>query len=144
MELMTKTNRGWLPNILEDIFDERLTDTRFKNLSTLPAANIRETEDQFTIELAAPGKTKDDFNIELDHDLLSISSEAQSEHNTEDEAKKYTRREFSYQSFKRSFTLPETVDFSKISASYNSGILTINLPKREEAKTQPKRLIDIS
>jgi HSP20 family protein len=144
MNAMTKTNRGWLPNILDDIFEERLTDSRFKNLSTLPAVNIQESEDRFTIELAAPGKAKEDFNIELDNDLLTISSEKKTEQTTADKAKNYTRKEFSYQSFKRSFTLPESIDVSAIKANYENGVLNVELPKREEAKTQPKRLIDIS
>lgn len=144
MNAITKTNRGWLPNILDDIFEERLTDSRFKNLHTLPAVNIQEREDRFTIELAAPGKAKEDFNIELDNDLLTISSEQKTENQTENKAKHYTRREFSYHSFKRSFTLPESIDISAIKASYENGVLNVELPKREEAKTQPKRLIDIS
>ncbi len=144
MNAMTKTNRGWLPNILDDIFEERLTDSRFKNLSTLPAVNIQESKDRFTIELAAPGKAKEDFNIELDNDLLTISSEKKTEQTTADKAKNYTRKEFSYQSFKRSFTLPESIDVSAIKANYENGVLNVELPKREEAKTQPKRLIDIS
>ena len=144
MELMTRTKNGWLPNLLEDIFDDRLTEHGFNTMKSLPAVNIEEKEDKYTLELAAPGKTKKDFNIELDNDLLTISSEIKEEHKSEDKDRNFTRREFSYESFKRSFTLPDTVDTNKVKANYKNGVLTVDLPKRDEAKKQPKRLIDIS
>ncbi|RRO24948.1 Hsp20/alpha crystallin family protein [Flavobacteriaceae bacterium 14752] len=144
MELMTRTNNGWLPNLLEDIFDDRLTENGFNTMKSLPAVNIEEKEDKFSLELAAPGKTKKDFNIELDNDLLTISSEIKEEHKSEDKDRNFTRREFSYESFKRSFTLPDSVDTNKVKANYKNGVLTVDLPKRDEAKKQPKRLIDIS
>jgi len=143
MELMTKTNGTWLPSILENIFDERLDTFPMRRLNSLPAVNIEEKEDSFVLELAAPGKKREDFNIELDNELLTISSETKEENKSEDKDRNFTRREFSYTSFKRSFTLPETVDFSKIDATYSEGVLYVNLPKREEAKKQPKRLIEI-
>ena len=141
MELMTRKN-AWLPSLLEDIFDEKLTESGFNTMKSLPAVNIEEQEDKYVLELAAPGKTKKDFDIELDNDLLTISSEIKEEHKTED--KDFTRREFSYESFRRSFTLPDSVDTSKVKANYKNGVLLVDLPKREEAKKQPKRLIDIS
>ncbi len=144
MELMTRTNGNWLPSLLEDIFDDTHIQKRFKNLHALPAVNIEEKEDRFSLELAAPGKSKKDFNIELDNELLTISSEIKEENKTEDNKRQFTRREFSFESFKRSFTLPDSIDTSKIKASYKNGILIVDLPKREEAKTQPKRMIDIS
>ena len=144
MELMRRTNGNLLPSLLEDIFDNNVIENKFKNLCSLPAANIEEKEDNFILELAAPGKSKEDFNIELDNDLLTISSEVNQETKTEDKERNFTRKEFSYESFKRSFTLPESVDTSKIKASYTDGVLILDLPKREEAKTQPKRMIDIS
>ena len=143
MDLMTKTNGTWLPNLLDNIFDERLDKHPFRKLNSLPAVNIKETDDEFVLELAAPGKKREEFNIELDNELLTISSTTKEESNTEDNKGNYTRKEFSYTSFKRSFTLPETVNFSKIDASYTDGVLYVNLPKLEEAKKQPKRLIDI-
>jgi HSP20 family protein len=144
MELMRRTNGNFLPSLLEDIFDDNIIENKFKNLRSLPAVNIEEQEDKYSLELAAPGKTKKDFSIELDNDLLTISSEIKEENKTENKERNFTRREFSYESFKRSFTLPETVDTSKIKASYKNGVLILDLPKREEAKTQPKRMIDIS
>ena len=144
MELMTKTKNGWLPSLLEDIFDDRLAESGLNTMKSLPAVNIEEQEDKYVLELAAPGKTKKDFNIELDNDLLTISSEIKEEHKSEDKDRNFTRREFSYESFKRSFTLPDSVDTSKVKANYKNGVLSVDLPKRDEAKKQPKRLIDIS
>lgn len=144
MELMTRTKNGWFPNFLEDIIDDRLTEGGVSTMKSLPAVNIEEKEDRYSLELAAPGKTKKDFNIELDDDLLTISSEIKEEHRSEDKERNFTRREFSYESFKRSFTLPDTIDQSKVKAHYKNGVLTVDLPKRDEAKKQPKRLIDIS
>ena len=144
MELMKRTNGNWLPSLLEDIFEENNIQRRFTNLNSLPAVNIEEKEDKYILEMAAPGKSKKDFNIELDNDLLMISSEIKEENQTEDKERNFTRREFSYESFKRSFTLPETIDTTKIKAAYKNGVLSLDLPKREEAKTQPKRMIDIN
>jgi HSP20 family protein len=109
---------------------------------TIPPVNIRETEISYEVELSAPGKKKADFNIEVDNGLLTISSESKIENTTADD--KYTRREFQHSSFKRSFSLPETVKEDDIQASYESGILKINLPKRDEALPKPKRAIEIS
>jgi HSP20 family protein len=144
MELMKRTNGNWLPSLLEDIFEDNNIQRRFTTMNSLPAVNIEEKEDKYSLEMAAPGKSKKDFNIELDNELLTISSETKEEKTSDDEARHFTRREFSYESFKRSFTLPETIDTAKIKATYKNGVLTLDLPKREEAKTQPKRMIDIS
>jgi HSP20 family protein len=92
--------------------------------------------------MAVPGLKKSDFQIELDNQVLSISTETKEEQENQEE--NYTRREFGYASFKRSFTLPESVDEEKINASYSEGILNIHLPKKEEAKQRPARSIKIS
>jgi len=108
-----------------------------------PAVNVKESDDNFTLEIAAPGLVKEDFNIELNNDVLAISSKSM----VDKESKineKYTRKEFNYSAFKRIFNLPDTVEGSKIEASYENGVLLITLPKKEEAKVQPKRLIEIS
>jgi HSP20 family protein len=110
--------------------------------TTVPAVNIKENETDFELELALPGFKKDDFSIEVDENILTISSEAKLE--SENKENNYTRREFSYSSFKRAFTLPETIDEAKINANYDSGILRLSLPKREEALPKPKRLIEIA
>lgn len=109
--------------------------------AAVPPVNIRETDNSFEVELSAPGKTKDDFNIELENELLTISSEYKSESEAQDG--KFTRREFTHSAFRRSFTLPETVKDDDIKASYENGILKISLPKKEEALPKPKRMIDI-
>ncbi|TLX70765.1 Hsp20/alpha crystallin family protein [Labilibacter sediminis] len=104
-----------------------------------PAVNVKEDEDKFDIEVAAPGMQKKDFKIELNHNLLTISSEKMNE--KEDNTEKITRREFCYTSFSRSFTLPNSVKDDGIKASYVDGILDISIPKKEEAKDKgPKRI----
>jgi HSP20 family protein len=111
--------------------------------TTLPSVNIKETEDEFFVEMAAPGMVKDDFKIELENNLLTIFSEKQSEKEVK-EKERISRREFSYQSFSRSFVLPEMVDNERIAAKYENGILSINIPKKEEAKPKPTRQIMVS
>lgn len=108
---------------------------------TFPAANIIEADDHFDIQLAAPGKKKSDFKIELEEGVLTITSETETK-STEKEGN-YTRKEFGYSSFKRSFNIPETVSADKISAAFKEGILTVSLPKKEEALPLPKKLISI-
>ncbi len=109
-----------------------------------PLVNIKETDENYTIELAIPGLNKDEFSIEIDNDLLIISSKTKSEKNTTSKNEKYTRKEFNYSSFNRSFNLPDTINNQEIEATYNNGVLMVNLPKKEEAKLLPKRSISIS
>lgn len=111
--------------------------------TSVPSVNIQETEENFLVEVAAPGRSREDFQIELDNEILTISSEDKKENEVKENNGKYTRREFSYSSFKRSFSLPETIDSEKIAATYKNGVLEITLPKKEEAKAQPKRMIEI-
>ena len=109
--------------------------------TTVPAVNIIEKETEYKIELAVPGMRKDHFEIEMEEGILSISAN-QDEEKTSEKGK-FTRREFSYNSFRRSFTIPESVDPAKIDANYTEGVLFISLPKRKEALPQPKKLINI-
>lgn len=116
----------------------------FQNFqTTIPAVNIKETAADYALELAAPGKNKEDFTIEIDHNVLTVSSETKTENDQQDQTGKYTRREFSYAAFRRAFTLPETVNTEDINANYENGVLKITLPKKQEALPKPKRLIDI-
>jgi len=144
MSLLKKTNR--FPFLLDDFLT---ADWLSENENTrkiginVPAVNIKETDDNFSLELAVPGLTKKDFFIELDRDTLSISSQREIEKDTKQSKNKYTRKEFNYQSFKRSFTLPESANGNEVKASYENGVLWVVIPKKEEAKIQPKRLIDI-
>lgn len=134
-------------NLIDQFFNNDFFDWNNRNFSktntTLPAVNVKEDNDQFTLEVAAPGMHKDDFKVELDHNVLRISSEKQHEATEGKEGDRYTRREFSYQSFMRSFTLPETADTAKIGARYEDGVLYLDIPKKEEAKPKPSRLIEI-
>jgi len=147
MSLIKRNEATWLPSVFDDMFktDWLGGTTNVNSIGTsIPAVNIQETEDSFSVEVAAPGKMKEDFNIELDNDVLTISAEDKKENETTAKNGRYTRKEFSYNTFKRAFSLPESVDSKKISASYNNGVLEILLPKREEAKVQAKRMIDIT
>jgi HSP20 family protein len=131
-----------LSNMWEDFFGRDITDLpSWRSGTSIPAVNIEEKPNEFLVSLAAPGMKRDDFKIEVDNGLLTVSSEKEEIH--EDKGGKFTRREFSYQSFKRSFTLPEGVKTDQIEAKYADGILTIHLPKREEVKLQPARRIEI-
>ncbi len=123
-----------------DVFDSILNDSFLSDkLSTrVPAVNIAETENEFQIELAAPGLKKEDFKISVDKNVLSISADKKTE-NVE-EGKKFSKREYSYNSFTRSFTLPEVADQGKIEAEYTDGILKLNVAKKEEAKIQSREI----
>jgi HSP20 family protein len=135
---------GWLNDFSNrDFFDGGLPNFSSTRTS-LPACNIRETADNYEVEMAAPGMSKDDFKIMLEGNLLSIASE-KSEQSEENDNEKYSRREFSYQAFQRTFQLPkEVVDADKIEAKYENGILRLTIPKREEAKQKPPKLIEIA
>lgn len=122
--------RPMFTELFNDMFDNFLPAD--VNRSTVPAVNIKETDEKFNVSLAAPGLTKEDFKINVEDGVLSISTERKEEKNESNE--RYTRREFTYTSFKRSFNLPEQVEPAKISASYENGILSIDLPKVPEEK----------
>ncbi|NHM06279.1 Hsp20/alpha crystallin family protein [Flavobacterium sp. CYK-4] len=143
MNLVKRNPNNFFPALMEEFFrPDWMGGSQNPNALSVPPVNIRETETAFEVELSAPGKQKEDFNIEIDNDMLTISSEHKTENTTEEG--KYTRKEFSFSAFRRSFTLPETVKSDDISASYENGILKISLPKREEALPKPKRLIEIA
>ncbi len=151
MTSLVKFNNGpktvpALSSWIEDWFGKDMPGSLFSNMNTgvsMPAVNIKETGENYLVEVAAPGMEKSDFDISLDNNLLTISSEREhtSEHKDDE---KFTRREFSYTSFRRTFTLPETVAAEKISAMYKDGILLIDLPKKDQAKKKPVRTIKIS
>lgn len=146
MSLVKRIEANRLPSVFDDMFktDWLGGTTNVNSIGTsIPAVNIQESEDNFIVAVAAPGKTREEFQIELDNDVLTISSEKKEENESNENKGRFTRKEFSYSSFKRAFSLPDSVDSEKISASYNNGVLEISLPKREEAKVQPKRMIKI-
>jgi len=144
MSLVRFSNQ--LPSVFDRFFEGDLFDWSNRNFSltntTLPSVNIKQNADAFNVEVAAPGFNKGDFKLKLDHDLLTISSEKKVEQENK-EGEQFTKREFSYQSFTRSFTLPNTADGERIEASYDNGILSITIPKKEEAKPKPSREIEI-
>jgi HSP20 family protein len=121
---------------LESQFDDSFISN--KMISRVPAVNIAETENDFQIELAAPGLVKENFKISVEKNILTISAENKNENTADD--KKFNRIEFSYSTFVRSFVLPETVDYSKIDAEYIQGILKINIAKKEESKIKSREI----
>lgn len=144
---LARRNEGYFPSFIDRFLNNDLMDWNQTNFSSpntsLPAVNVKETDDDYFIEVAAPGMSKKDFNVNFQNNVLTISSEKKNE--KEEKEDSYTRKEFSYQSFQRSFTVPgNDVDSDKISASYENGILNIKLPKREEVKPKPAREIKIS
>ena len=145
MKLMNRTD-VFFPTVWEDFFDRdwfNTPRTAYTGVS-VPAVNIKESDEGFGVEMAVPGMKKEDFKVDLDHNLLTISAEEKSEESEKDADGKYTRREFNYRSFKRTFTLPESADAEKIHASYQDGVLAINIPKKEEAKPKPVKMIEIA
>ncbi|AYQ34484.1 Hsp20/alpha crystallin family protein [Runella sp. SP2] len=143
MATLVKTN-GNFPTLFGNVFgkdfNELFAPANLTNYG-VPAVNIVEGESGFRLEVAAPGLKKEDFKINLENNVLSIS--AQKEQKSEETTEKYTRKEFSFNSFRRSFTLPNTIDGEKIAATYTDGVLNVELPKKEEAKKTP-RLIEIA
>ena len=137
-----------LPMLFDDFFNRDLfgwSNSNFSNTNTtMPAVNIKETAENYEVEVAAPGMSKNDFKVELDGNVLTISSERTSK-NEENDNERYARKEFSYQSFQRTFTLQKDVaDIDKIQAKYENGLLHLLIPKKEEAKQKPPKLIHIS
>ena len=132
MSLLRRTN-GLYPSFLEDFFDEswgRPGLMRATN-ENIPAINIKENDDSFEIQVAAPGMHEDDFEIDIDNNTLSVSVEKQKKSEEESKNTGYTRREFSYSSFKRTFSLPDMANQDKIDANYENGVLEITIPKKE-------------
>ncbi|MBB1283817.1 Hsp20/alpha crystallin family protein [Flavisolibacter sp. BT320] len=147
MSLTKWNNRNNMTNLFDDFFTRDLLNWGLANNSTtnttIPAVNIKETGEAFEVEMAAPGMRKEDFKVELDGNQLTIGSEFESQ-NEMKEGERFTRREFSYQSFQRSFTLPKNVvDIEQIEARYENGVLRLLIPKREEARQKPPRMIEI-
>ena len=130
-------------SLFDDLFSRDLFDwSQTEGNGLVPRVNIKEMDEGFEVELAAPGMKKEDFHLELDNDMLTVSSETSSNHGEQKE--NYTRKEFSYHSFRRSFYLPNTVELEKINAKYHDGILSVWIPKKEEAKKKPARMISIN
>lgn len=143
--IKTRKNGDLFPSVLSDFFDtDRFLNTRWMEREfeqTLPSVNIRENGKEFNIELAAPGFSKNDFKVNVEENVLTISAERKEE--KKEENGRFTRKEFSYNTFSRSFTLPQIVSGEKTDAKYTDGILKLCIPKKEEAKTLPKKEIKV-
>lgn len=136
-------NRDFFPSIVDEFFGRDFLPGMFEFQTgiNMPSVNIVEGKDDFRIEVAAPGLEKNDFKINLENNVLTISSEK--EDTNEQKEERYMRREFSYSSFRRSFSLPGTVEADKIAANHSNGVLNITIPKKEEAKVKPAKQIEI-
>ncbi len=144
MTLIRRVNNNYptFRNWMDDFMGTVDNSVNFWNKENVPAVNIAESDDNFKIEFAAPGLTKADFKINLDNDVLIVKSEK--EVNEEESKTNYTRKEFNFSSFQRTFTLPDSADGERIMAEYKEGILSIDIPKKEEAKVKPARDIEIA
>lgn len=151
MKTLVRSNRSLLPefpSLLDDLFTRDIfnwsVDKQLAGNDTVPSVNIIENEKDFEVEVAAPGLDKNNFKVELDNDMLMISAQRETQNEEKNKEGNYTRREFSYESFQRSFQLPEDlVEKDKISASYRDGILHITIPKSVRAKVKSSRIIEI-
>ena len=145
MSNLVKRNLFWpSSSSADDFINENLFNWQGRDNGnfSVPRVNIVETDDDFQVEMAAPGMKREDFNVELDNDTLVISSERSD--TNEDKNSSYARKEFNYESFRRSFHLPNTVESDKIEAKYQDGMLRLNIPKKEESRRKPARRIEIS
>jgi HSP20 family protein len=140
--LPTITRRSFRPFYVPGLFDDDFFHLRSDRTSTLPAVNVREDEKNYVLEVAIPGIDKKDLKIDVNEDVLTISSESKNE--TEDSRDGYKRKEFSYSAFSRSFYVPEDVNKDKIEANYKDGVLFLSLPKQEEEKNKITRKIEVS
>ena len=134
-----------MPSVFNDFFkpwNEWFDNSSLDLTMNVPAVNITEQKDQYVVSLAAPGLKKDDFKIDVDGNMLTLSSEK--EENKEEKDKKFTRKEYSYSSFSRCFTLPEEIKQEKIEAKYENGILKISLPRTEAANKPSAKHIAVN
>ena len=139
---LVRSNTGLIPSLLEDLFESDYfkKPTMMQAGLTVPAVNIKETPEQYVIEMAAAGMKKEDFQINLERNVILISSEKTTENTEESKDQNYTRKEFNYSSFSRSFVLPEAANREDINATYVDGVLKVVIPKKDEAKMLPKSI----
>ena len=131
----------WMPDVFNDFFDN---DFMTRANATAPAINVKENDKEYTVELAAPGLKKDDFNVNIDRDgNLHIHMESKNEKKDEEKKSHYLRREFSYSKFEQTLLLPDDVDKDKIEAKVNDGVLTVNLPKTEKKEDKTLKQIEV-
>lgn len=144
MSAIVRRNQNWLPSIFNDFFDNEWMEPR-TNGGIVPAINVKESKNDYVVEVAAPGMTKEDFNVHVDeNDNLVISMEKKSDNSQENKDTHYLRREFSYSRFQQAMILPDDVDREHIDAKVDKGVLNITLPKKPETVVHnTKRQIDI-
>ena len=141
MTSVMRRNAAWLPEVFNDLFN---TDFMPKASATAPAINVKESDNAYTVELAAPGMTKDDFNVHInDEGNLIIKMESKQEKNDEDRSVRYLRREFSYSKYEQTLILPDDVQKENISAKVENGVLTVLLPKIVQEQVKVSRQIEI-
>ncbi len=140
MNLVHRNTDQLFTSIFDDFFGSNIFDSRTLKRNHLPSVNILDNEKFFELNLAAPGKNRKDFTIELEDQILTISSESFTNNGDSDN---FTRQEYRYDNFKRSFRLPDSINTSLIKAKYENGILSISLPKHKEAIPEPKKQIEI-
>ncbi|QNL50067.1 Hsp20/alpha crystallin family protein [Olivibacter sp. SDN3] len=126
----------WVNNLFDDLFRDSFGVVN--GAAKYPSVNVAESADAFHVEFAVPGFSKEDFKIAVEHDILTVSAEHKAE--KLEDARRYSRKEFSYSSFKRSFTLPEAVDVDKIEASYKDGVLVLSVNKKKQEKVEAKEI----
>ena len=141
MTPMMRHNAAWLPAVFNDFFN---TDFMPKANATAPAINVKETDKAYTVELAAPGMTKEDFNVHInDEGNLIIKMEQKKEQKEEDKSARYLRREFSYTKFEQTLILPDDVEKEQIKARVENGVLTVELPKQQKEEVKVSRQIEV-
>lgn len=140
MNLVHRNTDQLFTSIFDDFFGSNIFDSRTLKRNHLPSVNILDNEKFFELNLAAPGKNRKDFIIELEDQILTISSES---FTNNDDSDNFTRQEYRYDNFKRSFRLPDSINTNLIKAKYENGILSISLPKHKEAIPEPKKQIEI-
>ncbi|BDD02967.1 Hsp20/alpha crystallin family protein [Aureibacter tunicatorum] len=141
---LIKRRNGFLsdiPSIYDNLIGKDLFDFGNSAQGTLPSVNVKDNKEEYVLEVAAPGLKKDDFHIEIHHNLLTVSSEKKQSKEEKDD--NFTRKEFHYSSFKRTFSLPDTIKGDEIKAGYNDGILEITIPKKTEVIKEGGRKIEI-
>jgi HSP20 family protein len=140
--MLVKRHSNYLPTLVSDFWGEDLFPGLEKEWCQTPAVNIIEGNQEFQVEVAAPGLCKEDFKVHVEKNILEISAEKKNENACEN--KNFLRKEFNYSEFRRTFSLPSSVEVEKIKASHNNGVLTVEIPKKDEAVVKPKKQITIT
>ena len=140
--MLVKRHSNYLPTLVSDFWGEDLFPSLRKEWHQCPAVNIIEDAQEFIVDLAAPGLSKEDFKLHVEKNILEISAEKKCE--TVNENRKFLRKEFNFSEFRRTFSLPSTVDVEKIKATHKNGVLRVEIPKKDEAKVNPRKQIVIS